>query len=193
MRRRGQWRSRRASAADDRHGVRRGKRWTRREVIAGAASLAAGGLSACNPPVTAPTSTTGPPALAAICAGSRPLCGLQCLDRGLSGPQLAVTEALCDRQPPPAGATAPSPRLERSAPGVMVAPLPGSPAERAGIQERDIVVAIDARAVLSSKELWTAVNAHKPGDRIAIRLVRSGSATTRARDLVVLVTLSAGE
>jgi putative serine protease PepD len=52
---------------------------------------------------------------------------------------------------------------------------PGSPAAHAGIQEQDVVIAVDGAAVGSSEELAVAVDAHHPGDTVTVELVRGGS------------------
>ena len=51
---------------------------------------------------------------------------------------------------------------------------PGSPAADAGIQEQDVVIAVDGEAVGSSEELAVAVDAHAPGDTVTIEVVRGG-------------------
>jgi S1-C subfamily serine protease len=63
---------------------------------------------------------------------------------------------------------------------------PGSPAAAAGIQEQDVVIAVDGDPVGSSEELAVAVDAHAPGDSVRIEIVRGGSSRT------VQATLDAG-
>ena len=55
---------------------------------------------------------------------------------------------------------------------------PDSPADAAGIREEDVVIAVDDEPVGSSEELAVAVDAHQPGDRISVELIRSGSSRT---------------
>ncbi len=52
---------------------------------------------------------------------------------------------------------------------------PDSPAADAGVQEQDVVIAVDGAPVASSEELVVAVDAHDPGDTITLELVRNGS------------------
>jgi S1-C subfamily serine protease len=52
---------------------------------------------------------------------------------------------------------------------------PSSPAADAGVQEQDVVIAVDGRPVASSEELVVAVDAHNPGDSVTLELVRAGS------------------
>ncbi|HET7530109.1 MAG TPA: trypsin-like peptidase domain-containing protein, partial [Mycobacteriales bacterium] len=55
---------------------------------------------------------------------------------------------------------------------------PDSPAEKAGIEEQDVVIAVDDEPVGSSEELAVAIDKHKPGDTITVELVRGGSSMT---------------
>jgi S1-C subfamily serine protease len=51
---------------------------------------------------------------------------------------------------------------------------PGSPAAAAGVQEQDVVIAVDGEPVASSEELVVAVDSHDPGDTITLELIRNG-------------------
>lgn len=51
---------------------------------------------------------------------------------------------------------------------------PGSPAAAAGVQEQDVVIAVNGEPVASSEELVVAVDAHDPGDTITLEVVRGG-------------------
>jgi putative serine protease PepD len=53
----------------------------------------------------------------------------------------------------------------------------GSPAAKAGLEggRRDVIVAVDGHAIHSAADLASAVAAHKPGDRITLRVVRNGA------------------
>ncbi|MGY5885069.1 S1C family serine protease [Modestobacter lacusdianchii] len=52
---------------------------------------------------------------------------------------------------------------------------PGSGAAEAGVQEQDVVIAVDGEAVGSSEELVVAVDAREPGDTVTLELVRNGA------------------
>jgi serine protease Do len=65
------------------------------------------------------------------------------------------------------------------APGVF----PGSPAEKAGLADGDIVVAVDGEAVDADHDLATRVLPHVPGDTVTLSVVRGG------RTLEIKVTL----
>lgn len=59
--------------------------------------------------------------------------------------------------------------------GARVASVsPDSPAESAGIQEGDIITALDGRAVANSDELIVAIRDKSPGDRVSVTLLRDG-------------------
>ncbi|MGY1838995.1 MULTISPECIES: S1C family serine protease [unclassified Modestobacter] len=52
---------------------------------------------------------------------------------------------------------------------------PDGPAAEGGIEEQDVVIAVDGEPVGSSEELVVAVDAHEPGDTITVEVVRGGS------------------
>ncbi len=53
-----------------------------------------------------------------------------------------------------------------------------SPAEKAGLQAGDILVAIDDKAILNFDEMTEVKNSYKAGDTITIKFVRNGSTKT---------------
>jgi putative serine protease PepD len=55
---------------------------------------------------------------------------------------------------------------------------PQGPGDRAGIREQDVIIALDGKPVGSSEELQVAVDAHKPGQAVALEVVRNGSSRT---------------
>jgi membrane-associated protease RseP (regulator of RpoE activity) len=58
----------------------------------------------------------------------------------------------------------------------------GSPAADAGLQQGDVITAVDGKAVTSSAALATQVQAHSPGDVVTITYTRNGtSAEVRVR------------
>lgn len=63
----------------------------------------------------------------------------------------------------------------------MTAVEPGSPASDVGLQQGDIVTAVDGEAVASMPELAGRILAHRPGDEIELTIVRQGG----ERDLTV--------
>ncbi len=52
--------------------------------------------------------------------------------------------------------------------------VPGSPAEKAGLQPGDIIQSVDDRPVAAPDDLGTLIGGHKPGDEVKIGWSRSG-------------------
>jgi len=71
-------------------------------------------------------------------------------------------------------------------PGVRVAQvMPGSAAEKAGLQAGDVVLAIGTTRLAGLKDLSEALKAHAPGDSVTVTVLREG------REVAVPVTLQA--
>jgi S1-C subfamily serine protease len=81
--------------------------------------------------------------------------------------------------------------------GVVVrAVIPGSPAERSGLKgiQRtpqgfvlgDVIVAIDEHPVENFDDLYSAVDAHKPGDKVDVKLRRGEQLVTSKVEVIVL-------
>ncbi|MFO1320234.1 MAG: PDZ domain-containing protein [Burkholderiales bacterium] len=63
----------------------------------------------------------------------------------------------------------------RTQQGALVGQIaPGSPAEAAGVQPWDVVVAVDGTPVADSAALVQAIGRHRPGDTVTLRIVRQG-------------------
>ena len=59
--------------------------------------------------------------------------------------------------------------------GVLVADvIPGSPAEKAGIQRGDIITAVDGKPVHNTDELQLEIMYRSPGDKVVVELIRGG-------------------
>jgi S1-C subfamily serine protease len=54
--------------------------------------------------------------------------------------------------------------------------VPGSAAAQAGVTEGDVIVRLDGVSVTSFDELRGAVEARRPGDRVAVVYLRDGDA-----------------
>ena len=65
--------------------------------------------------------------------------------------------------------------------------VPGGPAERAGLQPGDVIVAIDGKPVADSSELIVAIRSRRPGQTVTLTVRRNGD----QRD--IRVTLGANE
>ncbi|HXF65377.1 MAG TPA: Do family serine endopeptidase [Burkholderiales bacterium] len=67
--------------------------------------------------------------------------------------------------------------------GAVIASVqPGSPAERAGLRERDVVVGVNGRAIRGASELRARLGLTPVGEEVELRVLRGGeSRTVRAR------------
>jgi putative serine protease PepD len=66
-------------------------------------------------------------------------------------------------------------RIASSAANNGTAPIvPGGPAERAGLEPGDVIVAIDGKPVADSSELIVAIRSRSPGDTITLTVRRDG-------------------
>jgi S1-C subfamily serine protease len=65
----------------------------------------------------------------------------------------------------------------------------GSPAESAGLQEGDVIVSLDGKAITSADQLATAIQADKPGQTVTIGLFRGQA----RKSLVATVTSNSQE
>jgi putative serine protease PepD len=63
-------------------------------------------------------------------------------------------------------------------PATIVDVVDGSPADRAGVQARDEVTAVDGDSIDSGDELRAAIDAKKPGDKITLTIERAGDERT---------------
>jgi len=52
--------------------------------------------------------------------------------------------------------------------------VPGSPAESAGLQERDIITELDGTKIDSSHSLTSLLDQHQPGDKVTLTIIRDG-------------------
>ena len=70
-------------------------------------------------------------------------------------------------------------RIATQGGGVRIASVePGSAAAKAGLKVGDVVLAVDGKTVASSDQLRAAIAAHKPSDKVSLRVKRSGSVRT---------------
>ena len=62
--------------------------------------------------------------------------------------------------------------------GALIAGVvaPRSPAARAGMRPRDVFTEVDGTAVQDDSALGRALDAHKPGDTLALTVLRGGQA-----------------
>jgi S1-C subfamily serine protease len=60
---------------------------------------------------------------------------------------------------------------------------PGTPAEEAGIEAGDLIVALDGESVSGSEEVRNAIRSHEPGDEIEVDIERGGESRTVTAEL----------
>ncbi len=60
---------------------------------------------------------------------------------------------------------------------LIVGVIPGSPADRAGLREGDIIVAVDDQEVTAEHTLRDLIRARRPGERVRLRVLRDGEET----------------
>jgi S1-C subfamily serine protease len=60
----------------------------------------------------------------------------------------------------------------------IVGVIPSSPAARAGLDQGDVVVAVDGDPIMSAGELTSALTGYSPGDRIALKVVNAGGSSS---------------
>ena len=60
----------------------------------------------------------------------------------------------------------------------IVQVAPSSPAARAGLENGDVITAIDKGAVRDASQLVRRVRAHKSGDRVTVTYTRNGASKT---------------
>jgi S1-C subfamily serine protease len=66
--------------------------------------------------------------------------------------------------------------------GIVVADtVPGSPAERVGLQQGDVIVAVDKQQLHDESDLARLLSKHKPGDQVTLSVVRNN----KTRDVQV--------
>jgi S1-C subfamily serine protease len=54
--------------------------------------------------------------------------------------------------------------------------IPGSPAEAAGVQAGDVIVAVDGEQISVDTDLSMLIVGHDPGDTVTLRVLRGNSA-----------------
>ncbi|MGO9481432.1 MAG: Do family serine endopeptidase [Candidatus Kryptoniota bacterium] len=64
--------------------------------------------------------------------------------------------------------------------GVLVEDvMSGTPAEKSGIKSGDVILAIDGKEVDAANEIQTMIAEHRPGDVVAVKIYRDGTALTK--------------
>jgi len=55
---------------------------------------------------------------------------------------------------------------------VIAGVMPGSPGEKAGLQQGDLVLSADGREIHERRALYEAINRHQPGEQVQLRILR---------------------
>jgi S1-C subfamily serine protease len=55
---------------------------------------------------------------------------------------------------------------------VIAAVMPGSPGEKAGLQQGDLVLSADGHEIHERRALYDAINKHRPGESVQLRVMR---------------------
>src|SRR4029077_13150954 len=56
---------------------------------------------------------------------------------------------------------------------VIAGVMPGSPGEKAGLKQGDLVLSADGLEIHERKALYDAINRHRPGERVHLRIMRN--------------------
>ncbi|HEU5330591.1 MAG: S1C family serine protease [Thermomicrobiales bacterium] len=68
--------------------------------------------------------------------------------------------------------------LSRNDGVVVVNVITGTPAQKAGLQQGDIIIGLDNTAIADQNDLQNALQQHKPGDTVTLKIDRNGTQTT---------------
>jgi serine protease Do len=64
---------------------------------------------------------------------------------------------------------------------VIAGVMPGSPSEKAGLKQGDLVISADGNEIHERKALYEAINRHRPGENVQLRIMRNN----RMHDLAI--------
>jgi serine protease Do len=61
---------------------------------------------------------------------------------------------------------------------VIAAVMPGSPGEKAGLQQGDLVLSADGREIHERRALYDTINSHRPGEHVQLKILRKNQVYT---------------
>ncbi|MBF6568153.1 MAG: serine protease [Candidatus Binataceae bacterium] len=56
---------------------------------------------------------------------------------------------------------------------IIAGVMPGSPSEKAGLKQGDVVLMVDGRDITERRALYDAVNSHRPGEIVNLKILRN--------------------
>lgn len=56
---------------------------------------------------------------------------------------------------------------------IIAGVMPGSPGEKAGLKQGDLVLTVDGHDIKERRALYDAVNSHRPGEQVNLRILRN--------------------
>jgi len=56
---------------------------------------------------------------------------------------------------------------------IIAGVMPGSPSEKAGLKQGDMVLTVDGRDISERRVLYDAVNSHRPGEQVNLKVLRN--------------------
>jgi S1-C subfamily serine protease len=69
---------------------------------------------------------------------------------------------------------------------VIASVMPGSPGEKAGLREGDLVLSADGCEIHERKALYEAINRHRPGEHVQLRIMRNNQVHDLAVSAIVV-------
>jgi S1-C subfamily serine protease len=69
---------------------------------------------------------------------------------------------------------------------VIAAVMPGSPGEKAGLQQGDLVLSADGHEIHERRALYDAINSHRPGESVQLRILRKNQVYNLAIAAIVV-------
>ncbi|MCZ6696933.1 MAG: Do family serine endopeptidase [Acidobacteria bacterium] len=75
-------------------------------------------------------------------------------------------------------------RLENDHGAIVQSVTPGLPAEAAGVERGDIIIAVDGEPIRTTKQVVRLVSAKRPGETVKLKIVRGGEEVVLSAELI---------
>ncbi|HKV55637.1 MAG TPA: S1C family serine protease [Candidatus Binataceae bacterium] len=69
---------------------------------------------------------------------------------------------------------------------VIASVMPGSPGEKAGLKQGDLVLSADGREIHERRALYNAINSHRPGEHVQLRIMRNNQVYNLAIPAIIV-------